>query len=1721
MQKPNFSLHILTVAALGTALFAAKTAPFDFNIPDKIHTDQENHVLAINCPPGVIAYVDETCEVEITVEIPISTCTITSISYTVAGGPVIVVPLGTIGPISIGSFPPDTFNVVWTVTDNCIPPTNAVCNQPILIQDTISPLITCPDDISVGNRTDGRRNNLLSIAQPDVSDNCGILSVINDFNNTDDASGVYPLGTTVVNWVVTDLYGNTASCDMNVVVFDNTEPIISCPDTLRTTCLSDDPFEFYTEFLAAGGSATDETEIDTSTFTWLQDIDTTFTCPDTIERVYSIGDTYGNFDTCSQIIIVYDTIAPTVICKDVTVHLDENGQVIITADSLDNGSFDNCGGSLVFSSTFALFFGCNDVIQESSQVDVILRATDQCGNSATCISTITVLDQLPPTIICPASITVNNSLNQCNATNVVLGNPSTTDNCNVAVINATFMGSIVTPSTVFPVGSNNVIWTVTDIGGNTATCTQTVVVRDNQSPIISCPSNITVNTSAGLCSAIVNYQSPIGSDNCPSAITNQTVGIISGGIFPIGVTTNTFVVTDNSGASASCSFTVTVVDSQPPTITCPSNITVNTASGLCNAIVNYNTPVGIDNCSGAVTTQIAGLASGSTFPVGITTNTFVVTSSNGQTASCSFTINVIDNQPPSISCPANITVNTDFNKCSAVVNYLTPVGMDNCSNITTIRTSGLASGSTFPSGITTNTFVVTDNNGRTSSCSFNVTVVDNQVPSIICPGNITVALNNSCQLVVPNLSTSVTSSDNCPSTTVTQSPIAGTIIPSSHNQTQAITFTVTDGVGLTATCNTIITSIDNVGPDIVCEGFRVISISDLPELTASSFVISANDNCGGPLTYTARRMGNTCGTNTPDDFGNYVNFCCNDVNDTITIVVRVTDRRGNFTECMNLVEVRDRLAPNIILGSLPDVSVSCGYNINVNNLSAFGTFVPQGSTRQNILINDPGNPFYPTGIAGQDGVFTDNCPGAVVTVTTRNLLTMCNTGEIKRDFVITDIGGNKATYTQTIYVIDVDKFDVNDITWPSANINYNNCNDNDPDVSITGKPILNTDRCNLAAATYKDQVFTNPNNCGFIKRTWTVIDWCQYQTNNPAGIGKWTFVQSILITNNVAPVINSKVCRDTIICTGNGCDATVTFNGIGTDDCLPVSITWSYKIDLDNNGTTDISGVGSSITRKYSIGLHKITWEAKDKCGNKSTCASVFTIKDCKSPNAVALNGLATNLLPPSGQASINAKDFNKSSSDNCTPTSQLKYSFSANVNDKVRNFNCDSLGKRRIEFWVTDLAGNQSRAITYIIVQDNGNICGSGSRVNIKGQVYTEEKVNISDTKVNIDGGETEDYLMTNIDGQFGFTDLAMYNNYELQPIKDTDHGEGITTLDLVLIQRHILGIKQLESPYKLIAADVNNSQKITAADLVELRKLILGIQPTLSNNTSWRFVDASFTFNDKENPWPFVERLNYEGLSTSMENSDFIAIKIGDVNGTVSQNIQGKPALRSNDKLQLYTEDIDVKANELITVPVKVENLDNIIGMQWTLELSADMDYIGFESVDLPLRNEHLAIIDKNGKKYLTLSYDDMDGVSLPKGSVLFNIICRPFTNTKLSDLISMNEAIVSAEAYTMDEITTDIDFSFRSLITEGVSFIMQNHPNPFKDETTVHFNLQEKSPVVINIYDSNGTIVFKSNDIYNPGNHSMRLNANQLGNKYGIFICKIKSKNLDQIIKILRIE
>src|SRR4030095_5436631 len=179
----------------------------------------------------------------------------------------------------------------------------------------------------------------------------------------------------------------------------------------------------------------------------------------------------------------------------------------------------------------------------------------------------------------------------------------------------------------------------------------------------------------------------------------------SGSLFPVGKTTNTFKVTDAAGNMATCSFVVTVTDVELPAIACPSDITTHNDLGQCGAIVTYTTPIGTDNCA-ASTMQTAGLASGSLFPVGKTTNTFKVTHAAGNMATCNFIVVVTDAEPPIIACPSDITTTNDLGQCGASVTYATPVGTDNCSGSTTVQTAGLDSGSLFPVGKTTNTFKV-------------------------------------------------------------------------------------------------------------------------------------------------------------------------------------------------------------------------------------------------------------------------------------------------------------------------------------------------------------------------------------------------------------------------------------------------------------------------------------------------------------------------------------------------------------------------------------------------------------------------------------------------------------------------------------------------------------------------------------------------------------------------------------------------------------------------------------------------------------------------------------------------------------------------------------------------------------------------------------------------------------------------------------------------------
>ncbi|MFM8951059.1 MAG: HYR domain-containing protein, partial [Bacteroidota bacterium] len=226
-------------------------------------------------------------------------------------------------------------------------------------------------------------------------------------------------------------------------------------------------------------------------------------------------------------------------------------------------------------------------------------------------------------------------------------NNGSSDNCGIASLSLSK-----TSFNCSNVGNNAVTLTVTDVNGNSSTCSATVTVIDNIAPAISCPANIAANNTTGLCGAIINYTTPVGTDIC-GATTTQTAGLPSGSLFPVGTTVNTFTVTDPSGNQTSCSFSVSITDTQAPVFSnVPSNIIA------CNP-VSWVAPTVTDNCAGVQVTS--SHVPGSVFPSGTTTVTYTATDVYGLISIASFNVTVSE---PSIAANS-ITSNRDFNNICA------------------------------------------------------------------------------------------------------------------------------------------------------------------------------------------------------------------------------------------------------------------------------------------------------------------------------------------------------------------------------------------------------------------------------------------------------------------------------------------------------------------------------------------------------------------------------------------------------------------------------------------------------------------------------------------------------------------------------------------------------------------------------------------------------------------------------------------------------------------------------------------------------------------------------------------------------------------------------------------------------------------------------------------------------------------------------------------------
>ena len=676
-----------------------------------------------------------------------------------------------------------------------------------------------------------------------------------------------------------------------------------------------------------------------------------------------------------------------------------------------------------------------------------------------------------------------------------------------------------------------------------------------------------------------------------------------------------------------------------------------------------------------------------------------------------------------------------------------------------------------------------------------------------------------------------------------------------------------------------------------------------------------------------------------------------------------------------------------------------------------------------------------------------------------------------------------------------------------------------------------------------------------IERTWIVTNWCIYdrdaentdlgfplpvpRTFRDDGDGFFKYVQTIKVLDTNAPVITCQ--EDQVFCDFDGCEGEAILTVSATDECSD-EISYSYKIDAFNDGTFDITGSGNDASGIYPYGTHLIKWIAEDGCGNTAECSYFFTIEDCKNPTPVCLNGLSLPGMNSDGCAEIWANDFLEYAFDNCTDTTFVEQSVKirrdGSTGPLLDNLIlcCEDLGTVIVEIWVSDDADgdgipytagdNTDFCSTYIILSDNTGICSGGGAGSVAGTIQTENGEDVEHVMVEI-SGNTSDAIPTGATGSFVFPNLAMSNDYTVSASKDMNPLNGLSTFDLVLMTQHILGTNELDSPYKMIAADINNDGKITTFDIIMGRQLILYVITDFPANTSWRFIDSKYEFPNPNNPWAeaFPEVIDITSLSQDELAANFTAVKIGDVNGNAIPNsLLGAEERNTVGDLVLSVDDVEMKAGEVYTVDFLAKDFNKIAGYQFSLNFdNTTAEFAGIEAGELNVTEGNFGLSLLN-EGVITTSFNTSDAVSAKDDAVLFSINFTATSNGMLSETIKTSSRYTKAEAYNSDLELMDVVIEFNTTegsVLAGANFeLYQNTPNPFNSTTEIGFNLPEAASATLRVYDVAGRTLKVVEGDFAKGFNQITLNAADLKGA-GVMYYRLDTPNNTATMKMMIIE
>ncbi|WP_435263065.1 InlB B-repeat-containing protein [Tenacibaculum sp. nBUS_03] len=688
----------------------------------------------------------------------------------------------------------------------------------VTVVDNIAPSVVT-QNITVQLGTNGQVNINTADINNGSSDNCGISTM--SLNTTTFTCN--NLGANNVTLTVEDASGNTNTATAVVTVNPNPTAQLAAVTQNITVQLDVNGNATITPQQVDNGSGSGCNSNPTLSLD-----KTIFTCADLGTNTVTLTATDGgNSATATATVTIIDTIAPTIIAQDYTLELDANGQGTLTVATIDNGSSDNC--AIATKTLDKTSFTCADLGTNTVKLTVV----DTSGNTSDATATVTVVDNIAPSVV-TQNITVQLGTNgQVNINTADINNGSS-DNCGISS-----MSLNTTTFTCNNLGTNNVILTVEDASGNTNTATAVVTVNPNpNAQLAAVTQNITVqldvNGNATITPQQVDNGSGSGCNSNPTLSLDKTIFTCA----DLGTNTVSLTATDG-GNSATATATVTIIDTIAPTIVAQDYTLELDANGQGTLTVAFIDNGSSDNC--AIATRALDKTSFTCTDLGTNTVKLTVVDTSGNTSDTTATVTVVDNIAPAVIAQ-NITVQLGANgQVSINTTDINNGSSDNCG----ISSMSLNTSTFTCNNLGANNVVLTveDASGNTNTATAVVTVNSNPNAQLAAiTQNITVQLDANGNATIKPQQIDNGSGSGCNSSPTLSLDVS--TFSCANIGTNTVTLTANDGT-TSETATAIVTVEDKTAPTVTTKDVTVtLDVNGQGSITVTDIDNGSADNCG-------------------------------------------------------------------------------------------------------------------------------------------------------------------------------------------------------------------------------------------------------------------------------------------------------------------------------------------------------------------------------------------------------------------------------------------------------------------------------------------------------------------------------------------------------------------------------------------------------------------------------------------------------------------------------------------------------------------------------------------------------------------------------------------------------------------------------------------------------------------------------------------------------------